>query len=210
LAEITYYLTNFLSIVGSDFFLPYLIIFLILTLCGLGLPIPEDIVLIVAGILVYRDSAELTGMIFICLLGVIVGDYLIFMMGRKWGMKLLNHKVFMNAFSERRMGKVHKYFDKYGNKTVFFARFVWGLRAATFFIAGTHTMSAVKFIMLDFLGALISVPLIIYLAYNFGGELEKAIHFIKITNHTILAVATVIIVSIVLRYYFKKKKISEK
>ncbi len=180
--------------------------FFVLTMCGLGLPVPEDILLITAGMLIYNNVADMYLMIFVSLLGVILGDYLIFMIGRKWGMRFLNHRVFMNAFSEKRMEKVHEYFDKYGNKSVFFARFIWGLRAATFFIAGTHTMNVSRFILLDFLGALISVPLIIYLAFYFGSEIEHAIILIKQTNRTLLLIGAIVISYLIVRHNLKSKK----
>jgi membrane protein DedA with SNARE-associated domain len=207
LTRLTDFLDSFTLLIGGvGSFLPYLVIFLILTLCGLGLPVPEDIVLIAAGLFVYNDIADMNVMIAISLLGVIVGDYLIFYIGRRWGIWFLNHRIFQGTFSEKRIEKVHNYFDKYGNKTVFFARFIWGLRAATFFIAGTHTMSAVKFIALDLLGALISIPLIIYLACHFGGEIEEGIRLIKHTNHTILLILLCVIAFFVIRHNLRKNK----
>jgi membrane protein DedA with SNARE-associated domain len=205
--DITILLNDFASFLGPySAFLPYFIIFFVFTACGVGLLIPEDIVLIAAGVFVYHDLADLYVMIIISLAGIIFGDFLIFSIGRKWGIKFLNHRIFMNAFSEKRMAKVHKYFDKYGNKTIFFARFFLGLRATTFFIAGTHTIKAMKFIILDLLGALISIPLIIYLAYYFGNEIEKAISTVKHMNHTLLLVIILLIIFFVIKHSFRKRE----
>jgi membrane protein DedA with SNARE-associated domain len=206
LAEIANLLAGIAALVGSNPIIPYSIIFSILILCGLGLPVPEDIVLIAAGLFAYNGDASLYGMILISLLGVILGDYMLFFIGRRWGLWFLTHRIFKGAFSEKRIMKVHKYFDKYGNKTVFFARFLLGVRAATFFIAGTHTMSAIKFIALDLLGALISIPLIIYLAYHFGGEIEHGVTIIRHTNHTILAIVAICIAFLIIRYRLRKKQ----
>ena len=204
--NLTHVLVNIASIIGAGTFLYYLIIFTVLTLCGLGLPVPEDIVLIAAGVFVYQQHADLTMMILVSLLGVIVGDYMIFYIGRRWGVQFLNHAWLRDIFTDKRIAKVHHHFDHYGNKFVFFARFIWGLRAVTFFIAGTHTMSAVKFILLDLLGAIISIPLIIYIAFRFGGKIEKAFSVIEQTNHAILLILGLSVVFFVAKHYYLKRK----
>ncbi len=203
------YLTEISALIGSNTFFAYTIVFAILTLCGIGLPVPEDFVLILAGYFIFNEVADMYLMIAVAMVGILLGDYLIFLFGSRWGDWFQNHRHFKKAFSQKRVEKVHDYFDKYGNKFVFFARFFWGLRAATFFLAGTHTMSGMRFLLLDFLGALISIPLIIYLSVllfqKFSGEIETAMMLIGEFSHVLLAVMISIVVYTLLKHYLDGK-----
>ena len=68
-------------------------VFLVLVLCGLGLPLPEDITLITAGLISYTNhNTSVQLMIFICLLGVLVGDFIAFMIGYICGEKIIKNK----------------------------------------------------------------------------------------------------------------------
>lgn len=67
-------------------------IFGMLILCGFGLPIPEDITLIAAGILsgiqVNSTHGHFALMLAFCLAGVLIGDGIMFIGGRVFGYKL--------------------------------------------------------------------------------------------------------------------------
>ena len=67
---------------------PYFMVFGILLLCGLGLPIPEDVTLILGGILSYYGLCDLSLMIVVCFAGVMVGDSLMFWLGAHYGRQL--------------------------------------------------------------------------------------------------------------------------
>ncbi len=61
-------------------------------------------------------------------------------------------------------------FDQYGNRMLFFARFLPGMRTTVYLTAGTtHRVSFLRFLLIDTLAALISVPFWVYLGY-FGAD----------------------------------------
>jgi membrane protein DedA with SNARE-associated domain len=60
----------------------YFAIFGVLFVCGLGVPIPEDITLISAGVLASMETISLPWGIAACFCGVLVGDALLFNLGR--------------------------------------------------------------------------------------------------------------------------------
>lgn len=151
----------------------YYIIFSILILCGLGLPVPEDITLVVSGILVASKVIHFWPTLVICMLGILLGDSFVYFLGRIWGVKLLKTRYVARLYSDKTQERVEKLFDKHGNKILFFARFMPGLRAPLYFYCGLMKKSVFAFVGIDFSAAIISVPVWIYVGMLFGNNLEK-------------------------------------
>ena len=131
--------------------------------CGLGVPLPEDVPLITGGWLVARGGS-LPLMIFTGLAGILIGDTIIFRAGQVYGEKLLETRLGKHI-SEQRVQKTIAAFDKHGPKFIMAARFVPGLRAVTYFVAGVTGVPYWKFITYDGLAACVSAPLWVYLGW---------------------------------------------
>ncbi len=173
----------------------YYIIFLILFFCGLGLPIPEDITLVVSGILIASKVIHFWPGLILCMAGIIVGDGMVYTLGRIWGVKLLKTKYISRFYSDKTQEKMTHSFQKHGNKILFFARFMPGLRAPMYFYCGLMKKSFLTFISVDFFAALISVPIWVYVGMVFGNnlsKLEKIIKEIQTGIYIILAFAILI------------------
>jgi membrane protein DedA with SNARE-associated domain len=151
----------------------YFVMFGILIACGFGLPMPEDIVLITGGILSARHATDLWIVNIVCLFGVLMGDGIVFFMGRKFGPTIKSKGVFKRLINETNDRRVMNVFSKFGDKVIFMARFMPGLRTPLFLTAGIYQVPPWKFFLLDGLAALISVPLWIYVGFLFGANLEE-------------------------------------
>src|SRR5436190_14719873 len=174
----------------------------ILLLCGFGLPIPEDISLIAAGYFSWRGEHGLyPGLnvhkaFAVCLAAVLAGDTISFFFGRRYGRRVLASNLARRYFTPRRQLRVRAYFRKFGSKVVLVGRFTPGLRFTIFFTAGTlHVRPAVVFIY-DFIAAAFSVPVLVYIAYFFGEQIDMVIKYARRTEHGIL-IAIVLAASIV-------------
>ena len=108
----------------------------ILVLCGLGLPIPEDISLIAAGYLAHLGKVEVHTVFVVCFAAVLGGDTLAFTVGRRFGSRILASPFGHRNFGTRRQRRVRAYFRAFGSKVVFVARFLPGLRFSIFLSAG--------------------------------------------------------------------------
>jgi membrane protein DedA with SNARE-associated domain len=188
--------------------IPYLIVFAILLACGLGVPIPEDITLIVGGLLAYYGLCNVWIMIMVCFAGVMIGDSIVFWLGAKYGRALTKKWFFHRVLPDERIDAVRAKFKKYGNKLIFAGRFLPGLRAPIFFSAGVLHLPFRIFFAFDGFAALISVPTIIWAVYSFGDHIEKVIRWVRSTQSGIIAV----IVLIGLLYVFRllRRKIRTK
>lgn len=167
----------------------YLAVFIVLLLCGLGIPIPEELTLIAAGFAVYAGRAELAPMIAVTIVGILVGDSILFWWGRRYGPQLLSKALFRKLLHAERMSKVRDQFDRHGVKAVFFARFFAGIRACVFFSAGTLGMRYRTFVLLDLLGALLSAPISVWLGMRFGAQIENLLRYMTKVDRALLALA---------------------
>ncbi|HET9449560.1 MAG TPA: DedA family protein [Aggregicoccus sp.] len=171
-----------LSLLGnSQGFIAYLAVFAVLVICGLGVPLPEDITLIAGGYLAHKGAADLTVMMGVGFLGILVGDSLIYAAGRRLGTRVGSKPggFFARIVTPEKRARVEGMFAKHGQKIVMIARFLPGVRAVTYFTAGSARMSYGRFILWDGLAALASAPIFIWLGFHFGGELTYLIDKLK-------------------------------
>lgn len=172
----------------------HLAVFLVLLLCGLGLPLPEEIVLIGAGVVVYEGRAALGTMVPVTVAGILAGDSALFFLGRRYGPGLLEWRFFRRILHAERMGKVRAQFARHGAKAAFFARFFAGIRACVYFTAGTLGMRYRTFVLLDLLGALLSAPISVWLGCRFGGHIERLMAYVAAFDRALWTGAVVLLV----------------
>ncbi len=169
---------------------PVPLTFGILVLTGLGLPIPEDVILLAAGASVSLGRTGFYPMVGAALLGVLVADAVLFWLGRRYGPGLLERRPFRYLATPARLERARGMFRRRGAGAVFLARFVAGLRFVVFFSAGASGMRPATFLLMDLTGALVSVPLVVLLGYVFGSNLEGALAVLRAHRWQALAAVT--------------------
>lgn len=155
-----------------DFFTGYgyFAVFIVLLVCGFGVPIPEDITLVAGGIISGLGYTDVHWMFAVGMAGVLVGDGIMFTAGRLFGHRVLTFRPIAKVMTPERFAAVQEKFTRYGNWVLFVARFLPGLRSPIFLTAGmTRRVSYWRFLLLDGFAALISVPVWVYLGY-FGAR----------------------------------------
>lgn len=196
----------------------YAAVFFVLVICGFGVPIPEDLTLVTGGVISGMGYTNPHMMFAVGMLGVLVGDGVMFAAGRIWGQKILRFKPIARIMTPKRYGQVQEKFDKYGNWVLFVARFLPGLRTAVFVTAGiSRKVSYLRFIIMDGLAALISVPIWIYLgeygAHNIDWLMAK-MHSLQSGIFVILGIGAVVVAWIWWkkrqRIQFYRSKLKEK
>ena len=167
-------------LLGSHGAMAYLSIFAVLVACGLGVPLPEDISLILGGFLVFKGVAHLWVMVATGFVGILVGDSLIYLAGRRVGRRVrTGHGWLSRVVTPARRIQVECLFARHGEKIVIAARFMPGVRAVTYFTAGSAGMPYPRFICFDGLAALLSAPLFVLLGYRCGRHLQQVIELMK-------------------------------
>ena len=150
--------------------------FFLLLLCGVGLPLPEDIVLVVAGMLAQDDGRSWIPTAMLMYLGVLAGDSIIFLLGRRYGARLLAWEGTHHLFPPRKQARVQQLFDRHGSIVLLIARFLPGLRAPTFSTAGAMKVGYLKFLAYDGVAAFVSVPVFVWFGHWLWAKFDDDIH----------------------------------
>ncbi len=144
----------------------YLAVFVMLLICGFGVPVPEDVTLVTGGVIAGLGYANEHTMVVVGLAGVMFGDGLIFSAGRLFGDGITRLPFFRKLLTPERFAAAQEKFTRYGRWVMFVARFLPGLRTPVFLSAGmTRRVSFLTWILMDGFAALISVPVWVYLGF---------------------------------------------
>ncbi len=150
----------------------YWAVLFVLIICGFGVPIPEDITLVSGGVIagLYPESVNSHLMLLVSMIGVLIGDSCMYWLGRIYGTRILRFRPMRKIVTLKRLKMVRDKFAQYGNRVLFVARFLPGLRAPIYMVSGiTRRVSYTRFVLIDFCAAIISVPIWVYLG-EFGAK----------------------------------------
>jgi membrane protein DedA with SNARE-associated domain len=167
---------------------PLAVLLAALVVAGLGVPIPEDVVLLTAGALAQGSSWDLVGVTLLCAGGVLAGDSLLFLNARRLGREGTNGWL-GRLLPEARRQRLTALFARRGAAVVFVARHVAGLRAPVFALAGINGMPLRTFLFWDALGACVSVPVMVLLGHAFADHLDRVRAGAAHIEHWLLAAA---------------------
>jgi len=175
----------------------YLAVFIMLLICGFGVPVPEDVTLVTGGVIAGLGYADVHTMFAVGMAGVIIGDGLVFTIGRFQGQRVMQLKTVQRIITPARFHAAQEAFHKYGRWVMFVARFLPGLRTPVFFTAGmSKRVSFGTWLLMDGVAALISVPIWVYLGY-FGARnfdwMFKILHRFQYGIFALLGVGAVVL-----------------
>ena len=155
--------------------LGYVGIALILILGGLGLPIPEEAPIILAAVL-SRNAKMIAPLAFAtCLVGVLVGDFVVYFLGYFYGEKVLSLPVTRRLLTRAREAQIKGYFHRHGFKILVLGRFAVGFRTAAYLTAGILKLPPLKLFLTDLVAAMLSTSLMFGLGYVFANQIQSGI-----------------------------------
>jgi membrane protein DedA with SNARE-associated domain len=146
----------------------YLAIFVVVLLGNLGLPIPEEMVLVLGGYMAWKQELWLPAVLAAGIVGVVAGDNLGYWIGRRCGRPTIDRYGHLIFVTPERLDLIQRLVTRHGPLGIFLARFCPGLRFMAGPLAGTLGMSFFQFLIPTLLGALVHVPAIAALGYALG------------------------------------------
>jgi len=151
----------------------YWTVAVILLLENAGIPLPGETTLLFAAFLAFSEHRlTLWGIIIVGVIACTIGDNLGYWIGYRGGRPLLDRQRRIFRISEEHLRKGEQFFARYGSVTVLFARFVFGMRIIAGPLAGVLKMPWKKFVLFNFLGAVLWVSVVASLGYFFGSRWE--------------------------------------
>lgn len=165
----------------------YLTLFLVLIFSGVGLPIPEEVTLLLGGYLAYLEFLSFWPTIYILVAGILaadIGGYLMGRFGGEWVYDKISHKPAAAKFFE----KTKYYFERHGEKIVLFTRPLLGVRGLVPILAGHFKMNFAKFLFYDFIASVPWTFIVVSVSYYFGLGLDF-ITEVREVKYIVLAVA---------------------
>jgi membrane protein DedA with SNARE-associated domain len=169
-----------------------------------GIPVPGETILLLASFLAYsQDELQLSWIIVVAIVAATVGDNLGFIAGYYGGRRLLDRYQNVFRIKSATLQKGERLFARYGAATVFFARFVFGMRVIAGPMAGVLRMPWKRFLIFNFLGAALWVSVISSAGYLFGRHWDRVENAIKRLD---LVVGIGAVVAIVGLWWWNRRK----
>jgi membrane-associated protein len=199
-----------MALIVSEYgFWTYLILFVIVTLeTGLVVTsfLPGDSLLFVSGLTAASGILNIFWLIGLFFLAGIAGNMLNYWVGHHVGVKVLREK-FPDLVKKTYLDRTERYFEKFGGKTIFIARFIPLVRTFAPFLAGVSSMNYRKFLTFSILSAALWGMIMPTIGYLFGTSpfiQENIIWFIY--GMSILTLATIVIIIVALIHGFYQNR----
>lgn len=210
-----------LEIFSNYAYQPYLVysfVILFMTASSFGLPIPEEVTLVSAGLVAYMalhpalyppptpdaEGVNLIVLSIVCFVAVLGSDVVIYTIGRVYGQKVVKSKFFNKHVSAHRFKQINKIFNKYSYWACGIFRFTPGIRFPGHLTCGLMGVSIWQFILVDGLAALLSVPTQVILVAYYGEVILDKMKEFKLVIFGLIVLA--IVIFLVKKFISRDKK----
>lgn len=183
---------------------PYLGLFLMLLLGGIGLPMPEDATLILCGFLIAQEVVKPFEALAVVYPGLLIADSLLYSFGKRFGRVIVTRKRFHRILPPERLAALESKFSRSGSTLILFGRHVAGLRVQLFLVAGIMNMPFIKFLLMDALSSIITLAIMIGIGYAGGNSLQVLQKDITRIEHIGVVVVLAVLTGYLLYRYFRK------
>lgn len=183
--------------------LGYAGIFLSLVLGGLGLPVPEELPIILGAVLARKGTLTPVGAYAAAFTGVLVGDFVVYFLGYFYGEKVLKLPLTRKFLTRAREEQIKGYFYRHGFKILVLGRFAVGFRTAAYLTAGILKMPPLRLFLTDLAAASLSTSLMFALGWFFARSIENGIREVQ---HWIVLILGVVIGGVLLYRYYKGRQ----
>jgi membrane-associated protein len=146
----------------------YPALFVIVLLENAGIPVPGETALLVGGFMAGEGTLDIRIVIVCAVVAAVIGDNTGFWLGRRWARPRLQSGRRFLFLTPRALRLAEGYFTRFGVWTIFFARFITGIRVVGALAAGTAGMPWPRFLVANMAGAIVWSVTIGLLGLYFG------------------------------------------
>lgn len=157
--------------------LAYLGIVVLVALTGAGLPIPEEVFVVGAAIAAAAETLNPWIALAACVVGVLLGDSLMYFLGAHFGRSLLNEqRWFARMLNPTAEARIEQLIRRHGIKMFLVARFLVGLRAPFYITSGILRIGYRRFFLFDFVCTCVNIGTVFALTYFLSEHYGEAIY----------------------------------
>lgn len=171
-----------------------------------GFPVPEELVLVTSGLVAYMahhpekfpppypgaEGVDVLTLALVCFFAVFLSDFIVYLIGKFFGGKIIKTKFFQKQVAGRGFDRINSWFQKYGGLACGIFRFTPGLRFPGHMSCGLLGIPVWKFVLIDGLAALVSVPTQVYFVATYGEVILNKLTEFKMYLGIVLAIVAVI------------------
>jgi membrane-associated protein len=128
--------------------------------------LPGDSLIFAAATFAARGSIDPWALFILLTIAAIAGDTVNYWIGHRVGARAYTGEI--KWIKKEYMARTHEFFEKYGGKTIFLARFVPFIRTFAPFVAGVSQMPYGFFLRWNVIGGVVWVAIFTALGYFFG------------------------------------------
>ncbi|MFZ5832969.1 MAG: DedA family protein [Planctomycetota bacterium] len=177
----------------------YALIVGLLVLAGAGLPVPEEVVVVSAGILSSHGHLDPWLAFAVCLAGAIAGDSVMYFIGYHFGRGVVReHPWYAHFLTPQREAQVEHLFHRHGLKLFFVARFLVGLRSPVYLTSGILHVPYRRFLLIDLVSATVVVGTFFSLSFYYGTTITRWIQDLSMGLSIVLLLALLLASGIIL------------
>jgi len=180
----------------------YVAVSLVVVFGNIGLPLPEETVLVVAGYLVWIERLRWPPLLAVGIASAVIGDNIGYWIGRRFGRAGLRRLA--RGLGIERLTRAERFIARYGAPAVFVARFVAGLRVLAGPLAGAMGLPFGRFFLANLCGAVLFVPYAVgigyALAYGLGSYVERVHHLVGGVERVALIAVALLVAWFLVRY----------
>lgn len=180
-----------------------------------GLPIPEELTLVSAGLVAYMAhnpdlypppyegavGVNVVTLSLVCFLAVLISDITVFLIGKFFGAHIIKTKFFQKQVAGNGFDRINSWFTKYGPLACGIFRFTPGLRFPGHMSCGLFGIPLWKFSLIDGAAALISVPTQVYFVATYGDLILEKIREFKV--YVAIALGVIFLIWLLKKIYIK-------
>ena len=188
----------------------YLGIFLLIAIENIFPPIPSEVILLFGGFMATYTNMHIVGIIIASTLGSLVGAYALYFIGKIFNKerlkKIVRGKIGkVLRLKEKDIDMADEWFDKKGNKTVFFCRFIPIVRSLISIPAGMSEMPLGKFTLYTVVGSIIWNTVLSIAGQTVGANWESILAIFEQYSHIAAIVLVILGVGAIVWFYSKKR-----
>jgi len=152
----------------------YLALIVVLILTGAGLPVPEEVPIVAAGVLSAHRQMDPWLAFGACLVGAILGDSVMYWIGYHFGRGFVwRHPRWARFLHPEREEQIEQMLQHHGLKMFFLARFLVGVRAPMYMAAGVLKVPFRRFLLTDLFCATVVIGMLFGLSYAYGETISS-------------------------------------